>query len=104
MGPLSGVVIPALALLAWTVFYAYLWTVVHRAIHSVESNWFGRAVPIFRFFRDHHLRHHVHGTVNYGTVFPWTDYLFFTWHRPRVARGSTARRRRHKSRPRSAGA
>lgn len=101
VGPLSSVAIPAAALFAWTVVYTYLWTRIHRAIHGLESNWFDRAVPFFRLFRDHHLRHHVHGNVNYGTVFPMTDYLFFTWHRPRVIRGSGAKRLRRKSKGRS---
>src|SRR5687767_12180392 len=74
VGSLASVVAPSLALLSWTLFYAYLWTRIHRAIHGVESNWFGRS-PLFAFYRDHHLKHHEHATINYGTVFPWTDYL-----------------------------
>jgi fatty acid hydroxylase family protein len=94
MGSLASVVIPAAALLSWSFLYAYLWTQMHRAIHGTEANWFRRTGPLFRFFRIHHLRHHVHATVNYGTVFPWTDYLFFTWHGWKVARAARARRRR----------
>ena len=93
VGSLSSVVIPCAALLSWTILYTYLWTRIHRAIHGVETNWFQRSGFLFRFFRDHHLRHHVHATVNYGTVFPWMDYLLFTWHRPQVAAGSRARRK-----------
>ena len=70
------------ALLSWTIIYTYLWTRIHRAIHGVENNWVRRNRRVYRFFRDHHLRHHVNDSVNYGTVFPWTDYVFFTWHRP----------------------
>jgi hypothetical protein len=84
----EGIVIPGAALLAWTMLYAYLWTRIHRAIHGVERNWLRRNRRLFRFYRDHHLRHHVNAAVNYGTVFPWTDYLFFTRHRP----ASTPRR------------
>ena len=83
VGPLASIVIPGAAFLLWTLVYTYLWTRIHRAIHDVENNWFRRMHIIFRFFRDHHLRHHIHPTTNYATVFPWTDYLFFTWHRPR---------------------
>lgn len=79
VGPLASVAIPAAALLFWTVLYAYLWTRIHRAIHGVEANWFLRSGALFRFFRNHHLQHHSHATVNYGTVFPWMDYLWFTW-------------------------
>ena len=73
-----GFVAPALALLTWSFVYAYLWNRMHRAIHDVEGNWFRRSGPIFRFFSNHHLQHHAHANVNYGTVFPWTDYLFCT--------------------------
>ena len=86
IGPLSAVAIPAAALLAWCVFYTYLWTRMHRAIHGVETNWFQRTGHVFRFFRNHHLKHHVHAKINYGTVFPWTDYLFFTWRDRRAVR------------------
>lgn len=79
IGPFSAVIVPAAALVAWCFFYTYLWTCMHRAIHSVEPNWFQRCGPVYRFFRDHHLKHHANARVNYGTVFPWTDYLFFTW-------------------------
>ena len=88
MGPFSAVVIPAAALLAWSFLYTYLWTRIHRAIHDIEANWFQRSGPVFRFFRDHHLKHHVIAKVNYGTVFPWTDYLFFTWGGRKAARTS----------------
>ncbi len=90
VGSVSSVLIPGLALVAWTVLYTYLWTRIHRAIHGVESNWFRRSGLLFRFYRDHHLKHHVHATVNYGTVFPWTDYLCFTWHRPNGASNARA--------------
>ncbi len=93
-GSLSAVAIPAAALLSWSVLYTWLWTQMHRAIHGTEANWFRRCGPVFRFFRNHHLKHHVHATVNYGTVFPWTDYLFFTWHGRRVAQAARARRQR----------
>jgi hypothetical protein len=86
VGPFSAVVIPAAALFAWTVFYTYLWTCMHRAIHGVEPNWFRRCGPVFRFFRNHHLKHHANARVNFGTVFPWTDYLFFTWRDRKAAR------------------
>jgi len=79
VGPWSSVVIPAAALLSWSFVYTYLWTQMHRAIHGTETNWFRRIGPVFRFFRDHHMKHHVNARVNYGTVFPWTDYVFFTW-------------------------
>jgi hypothetical protein len=78
-GSLTSVIIPAAAFLSWSFVYTYLWTVIHRAIHGVEHNWFRRIGPAFRFFRNHHLRHHVHAHGNYGTVFPLTDYVFFTW-------------------------
>ena len=79
MGPFSAIVIPAAALVAWCLLYTYLWSRMHRAIHGIETNWFQRSGRAFRFFRDHHLKHHVNAKVNYGTVFPWTDYLFSTW-------------------------
>jgi fatty acid hydroxylase family protein len=85
-GSLAAMAIPAAALLAWSFLYTWLWSQMHRAIHGTEANWFRRCGPVFRFFRNHHLRHHAHATVNFGTVFPWTDYLFFTWHGWRAAR------------------
>jgi fatty acid hydroxylase family protein len=86
MGPFSAVVIPAAALLAWSFLYTYLWTRIHRAIHGIEANWFQRCGPVFQFFRDHHFKHHVNARVNFGAVFPWTDYLFLTWRDRKAAR------------------
>jgi len=77
--PFFTVVIPGAALLAWTFLYTYLWTCIHRAVHGIEANWFQRSGRVLRFYRDRHLKHHVNGRVNFGAVFPWTDYLFFTW-------------------------
>ena len=91
IGPWLAVVLPATALLAWSFFYKYLWARMHRAIHGVESNWFQRCGPVFGFFRNHHLKHHANARVNYGTVFPWTDYLFCTWRGRRAARASGAK-------------
>ena len=86
IGPMSAVGIPVAALLAWSFFYTYLWARMHRAIHNIESNWFQRCGPVFRFFRNHHLKHHINAGVNFGTVFPWTDYLFGTRRDRRAAR------------------
>jgi hypothetical protein len=94
VGPLSSIVIPAAALLSWSFVYAYLWTQIHRAIHGTDANWFRKSGPIYRFFRNHHLKHHGNTKANYGTVFPWTDYLFFTWHERQVAQAARAKRRR----------
>jgi hypothetical protein len=91
LGSISKVVIPVAALLAWNFVYAYLWTRIHRAIHGTETNWFQRSGPLFRFYRDHHLKHHVDGTSRYGAVFPWTDYLFFSWRGRNAAPAGTAR-------------
>ena len=98
VGPWSALAAPAAALAAWSCVYTYLWARVHRAIHGVEANWFGRCGRVFRFFRDHHLRHHADARVNYATMFPWTDYLFGTW-RGRAG----ARSRRRESDPAKAG-
>jgi hypothetical protein len=78
VGPATGIIAPALALLTWSFFYAYLWNRMHRAIHGIEDNWFRRSGPIYRFFLNHHVQHHTHANTNYGTVFPWTDYVFRT--------------------------
>jgi hypothetical protein len=94
-GSLSAMALPAAALLSWSLLYTYLWTHMHRAIHGTKANWFRRCGPVFRFFRDHHLQHHAHAGVNFGTVFPWTDYLFFTWHGWRAARQAQGRRTRN---------
>lgn len=96
-GSLLSVLMPAAALLSWTVLYTYLWTRLHRAIHGVEHNWLSRSGFLFRFLKDHHMQHHAHATVNYGTVFPWTDYLLFTRYRPAAASDSRARRRNRKN-------
>jgi hypothetical protein len=93
-GSLASVAIPAAALLSWSFLYTWLWTQMHRAIHGTEANWFRRCGPVFRFFRNHHFKHHVHAAVNYGTVFPWTDYLFFTWHGWKVSRRARDQRQR----------
>jgi hypothetical protein len=79
IGSAAAVAIPTAALLAWCLCYSYLWTRVHRAIHGVETNWFVGCGRVFRFYRYHHLTHHVNARVNFGALFPWTDYLLFTW-------------------------
>jgi hypothetical protein len=91
IGPWSGIVIPGAALLAWSFCYRYLWARMHRAIHGIESNWFQRCGPVFRFFCNHHLKHHANARVNYGTVFPWTDYLFNTWRNRKTVPPSRAK-------------
>jgi sterol desaturase/sphingolipid hydroxylase (fatty acid hydroxylase superfamily) len=88
IGSPAAVAIPATALLAWCFFYTCLWARVHRAIHGIEMNWFQRSGSVFRFYRDRHLQHHVNAKVNYGTLFPWTDYLFFTWRDRKATRAS----------------
>jgi sterol desaturase/sphingolipid hydroxylase (fatty acid hydroxylase superfamily) len=88
VGPFGSTLIPIAALLSWCFFYTYLWTLIHRAIHGIEANWFRRLGPIFRFFRDHHLKHHASAGTNFGTVFPWTDYVFFTFKERKVSRAA----------------
>ena len=88
VGSFGSILIPAAALLSWCFFYSYLWNQIHRAIHGIEINWFRRTGPIFRFYRDHHLKHHVHAAMNYGTVFPWTDYVFLTCQERRVTQAA----------------
>ncbi len=97
VGPWSSVAIPAAALLTWSFFYQYLWARMHRAIHGVESNWFQHCGPVFRFYYNHHLQHHLNARMNYGTVFPWTDYLFSTWRDRRPSRVSPAKPRSGRS-------
>lgn len=97
-GSWSAVTAPFAAMLAWCFVYTYLWSKLHRAIHGVERNWFACSGPVFRFFRKHHLRHHVHAGVNYGTLFPWTDYVFFTWHRRKPIRALRTRAKRVRNR------
>jgi hypothetical protein len=99
VGSWSAVILPGVAMLAWCFLYTYLWTRLHRAIHGVERNWFARGGPVFRFFRNHHLRHHANAGVNYGTLFPWTDYLFFTWRRRKPSRAMPARAKTARSHP-----
>jgi hypothetical protein len=77
-GALTAVATPGAALLIWIFVHAYLWTRIHRAIHGIEANWFGRTGPLLRFYRARHLKHHANARVNFGAVFPWTDYLFLT--------------------------
>jgi hypothetical protein len=78
-GQAANTLLPTAALFAWTVLYVYLWNRMHRAIHGVETNWFRHSGPLYRFYRRHHLRHHHQPRTNFGTVFPITDYVFFTW-------------------------
>jgi len=91
LGSWSAVIVPGAAMLAWCFIYTYLWSRLHRAIHGVERNWFARSGPVFRLYRKHHLRHHVDARVNYGTLFPWTDYVFFTWRSRKLIRASRSR-------------
>lgn len=65
-------------LMAWWFVYAWLWTTIHRAIHEKGAAWFRKTGPIFNYFYSHHMKHHEQVTSNYGTVFPFTDYLFAT--------------------------
>lgn len=78
VGPATSIIAPALALLTWSFVYAYLWNRMHRAIHDMEGNWFRNSGPVYRFYLNHHVQHHEHMNTNYGTVFPWTDYVFRT--------------------------
>ncbi|MEQ8789343.1 MAG: sterol desaturase family protein [Pirellulaceae bacterium] len=98
-GSWRAVVAPTAAMLAWCFLYSFLWSHLHRAIHGVEHNWLARGGPVFRFFRNHHLRHHVNAGVNYGTLFPWTDYLFFTWRRRKPSLATPARAQGVRSHP-----
>jgi ubiquinone/menaquinone biosynthesis C-methylase UbiE len=92
VGPVASIIAPVLALLSWNFIYPYLWNRMHRAIHDLEANWFRRSGPIFRFFSNHHLQHHAQANVNFGTVFPWTDYLFGTRAKGPVGRSRSAAR------------
>lgn len=77
---IAGAVIVA----ASFVGHAVLWTRLHRAIHGLEKNW-SQSLWIYRAVERHHLEHHRSPTRNFGAVFPFTDYLFFTRSRPNAA-------------------
>lgn len=81
LGSVLAFAIPAAAMFTWCVGYSYLWTRVHRAIHEPVQNRHHTAGRLFSILRDHHLMHHAHPQRNFGTLFPWTDYLFFTAYR-----------------------
>jgi hypothetical protein len=84
----------AMSLLAWCFFYAWAWTVIHRAIHETGAAWFRRTGPLFRYYYDHHMGHHDRVATNFGTVFPMTDYLFGTVSRASAAEVRETRRRK----------
>lgn len=67
-------------LAAWVVgvhAYACAWTQIHKAHHDLGAAWVKR-LPGYAYSRRAHLRHHDQPHRNFGTVFPWTDYLFRT--------------------------
>ncbi len=90
-GSFSSVIIPGLALLAWSPMYAYLWNRMHRGMHDLEKNWFMYLGPVHRYYLQHHLNHHVNPKSNYGTVFPWTDMFFGTGFERLAARANKNR-------------
>ena len=61
--------------------YADLWTALHRAHHGIEVGVglrFILKLPCYAYWKNHHLRHHTQPSRNFGTVFPWTDWLMWT--------------------------
>lgn len=66
-----------IAFVLFSAPYCYLWTKMHRAFHGIETNWTVET-PFYDSYKSHHELHHQHPTFNFGTVFPWTDYLFGT--------------------------
>lgn len=61
------------------VFYALLWTGLHRSIHGLGGRWTTR-LPGYSALRSHHLRHHARPGRNFGTVFgPLLDRPLGTW-------------------------
>lgn len=64
---------------AFSVVYARAWTIIHSAHHDLDYKAITR-VPLYGYWRDHHLAHHIRPNRNFGTVFPWTDYFFGTKH------------------------
>ena len=69
---------------ALLLFYSYVWTKLHRAMHGLEDNWLGRSRG-FGYWCDHHLAHHNHPSKNLATVFPWMDALLGTKVRAKAA-------------------
>lgn len=66
----------AFAVLLFCAVYADLWTRLHFAIHSKPFlSW---DCPLLCPWIVHHHIHHANPGRNFGTLFPWTDYLFGT--------------------------
>lgn len=68
----------------WTVVwfvccsvYSVVWTALHSAHHNISYAWIA-GIPGYEYWERHHLKHHERPNRNFGTVFPWTDYIFRT--------------------------
>ena len=60
-----------------SIVYSEAWTAIHSAHHATGCMWV-RSVPGFHLWSDHHAKHHTRPNRNFGTLFPWTDFVFFT--------------------------
>ena len=67
----------AVVLAAGFLFYGFLWTKLHRAIHDIENNW-ARRLWCYPAIERHHLAHHRQPGRNFGAVFFFTDRIFGT--------------------------
>jgi sterol desaturase/sphingolipid hydroxylase (fatty acid hydroxylase superfamily) len=67
----------AAVIAAFSGTYAAAWSLLHHAHHDLRFGWLHH-VPGYSLWRDHHLSHHERPNRNFGTVFPWTDYIFGT--------------------------
>jgi hypothetical protein len=70
-----------IAVFAVGAFYAAAMPMLHASVHEFGCAWL-RWLPGWTRLRDHHERHHVKHSVNFGFVFgPLWDSVFFTWER-----------------------
>jgi hypothetical protein len=59
------------------VLYAGLWTSLHASYHKVGGKW-ALNLPFYSIWKHHHLAHHKHPRINFGTIFIYTDIIFRT--------------------------
>jgi hypothetical protein len=67
----------ALIVMIGCMLYAAIWSELHAAYHEVGKKWITK-FPLYKTWRNHHLKHHEHPNKNFGTLFLWVDWIFGT--------------------------
>lgn len=80
---LIGGIVAALTWLCCLTVYGEVWGQIHREAHGLGSDWIAKTWYGKEAIK-HHLIHHENPKRNYGTVFPFTDWIFGTKQRSKA--------------------